>query len=71
MAEPCKFLARHTLPGGREVLALHKNLWRARGYAAEVEAHARRYGVPCRVEIHSCERVDASSEGVDGNEAMA
>lgn len=71
MAELCRFLTRHKVSGGREVLALHENLWRARGYVAEVEAHARRYGVPCRVEIYSCERVDASSEGVDGNEAMA
>lgn len=64
MAELCRFLTRHKVSGGREVLTVHANIWRARGYAAEVEAHARRYGVPCQVEIYSCERVDV---GVDRN----
>ena len=62
MAKLCRFLTSRTLPDGREVLALHENIWRARGYVAEVEAHARRYGVPCQVEVYACERVDVDAQ---------
>jgi len=70
MAKLCRFLTSHTLPDGREVLALHENLWRARGYVAEVEAHARRYGVSCQVEVFACERVE-SGERRPEDERMA